>query len=136
MKPRSIEMLVKTRWVFISALLVTLFQISPVSAGELKNQSYADKWFKPVAFAGNLVGGCEPDDGGPGKLIQSLETLHQPYRVSREVKEGDKVVQTLIEITGRGELLYFRGKARCEAFVKAALSHKEAEKQKIQQKYQ
>jgi hypothetical protein len=58
MKPRSIEMLVKTHWVLISALAVALFQISPASAGELKNQSYADKWFKPVAFAGNLVGGC------------------------------------------------------------------------------
>lgn len=106
-----------------------------MQACDMSARSLANKWYKPNAFIGNLTGGCSPDEGGPGKTIENLEALHIPYSVKNEIKDDDKVVQTTVEISGKGELIYFRGKARCEAYVNQAINRKETEKKKTQNKY-
>jgi hypothetical protein len=109
---------------------------APVAACDLKARADANKWHKPIVMLGNVVGGCELDEKGPGAFIQGLETLHMPYTIVEEVKEGDKIVQTTIQIAGRGELRYFRGKSRCESYAKNEVRKNETSKSQTQKKYE
>ena len=53
-------------------------RIRGLHACDLRARADANQWYKPAAFVGNIIGGCNIDEKGPGKFIETLEFLHQP----------------------------------------------------------
>jgi hypothetical protein len=64
----------------------------------------------------NDMGKCKPDKG-PASLIKSLKSLGQPYQVREDVVEGNRPMQVRLLLNDgyeAGEIIYYRGKARCQ----------------------
>lgn len=67
----------------------------------------------------NITDKCVPDEG-PAEMIKNLKTLGQPYQVVEDIVEGDKPMQVRLLLNDgveSGQIVYYRGKSRCEAQV-------------------
>lgn len=65
----------------------------------------------------NHSGKCKPDEG-PADMIKSLKTLGQPYKIKEDVVEGNRPMQVSLFLSDgveSGQMVYYRGKARCQA---------------------
>ena len=65
----------------------------------------------------NHSGKCKPDEG-PADMIKSLKTLGQPYEIKEDVVEGNRPMQVSLFLSDgveSGQMVYYRGKARCQA---------------------
>lgn len=107
-----------------------------MEACNLKVRADANRWFKHKALIENITGGCILDEKGPANFIETLDRSSQSYRVKDEVYIGEKVVQTTIKLNGQVDLMYFRGRARCEAYINSVRSQKDAERKKNRAKYE
>lgn len=102
---------------------------------EAKRIEDENKWYIPNVFLGKYVGGCK-ENRSPGDVINGLDLIHEPYEISGEVKQGDRVMQTTIEYINRGgSITYFRGKERCEAAANQQVSNQDQVKKSNQNKY-
>lgn len=74
------------------------------------------RWF----IIENLTGKCQPDEG-PAEMISSLKKLGQSYKVIEDVVVDGKPYQVRLLLRDgveSGEIVYYRGKNRCEAQAK------------------
>ena len=95
---------------------------------DLAARATAQNWFTPDVFLGKYVGQCK-ESRSPGDVVNGLDLLQEPYKISNEKKLGDKVVETTIEYLSRGgSITYFRGQGRCNAFVNREKANQEQAK--------
>lgn len=85
------------------------------------------KWFVEDGFGGISLNKCREDEG-PSKMIDLAQKIREEYGTSNEIKEGNAIVQTTLNLYSRGaSITYYRGRARCEnALAQRAKSQNDA----------
>jgi hypothetical protein len=77
----------------------------------------------------NYTGECKPDEG-PADMIKNLKTLGQPYQIKEDVVEGNRPMQVRLLLNDgfeSGQIIYYRGEARCKAAASAKQQAVDAE---------
>jgi hypothetical protein len=81
---------------------------------EEKRLADEKKWFVEDGFGGISLNKCREDEG-PSKMIDLSQKLREEYGTTDEIKEGNTIVQTTLNLYARGaSITYYRGRTRCE----------------------